>query len=119
MRRSVVAGMLVATMTAGGVGVAGAVPAGDPVAGSSDTGSAVIDAVQLGGVLGLFMAHLLSCNLLGSSASPCTPIGPISDDAPGSFDLDAATGSANVGSATVLSFLLCGIGSDLGSGYCP
>lgn len=119
MRKSVVAAMLVAAMTTGGSGVAAAAPAGEPVAGSSDTGSAVIDAAQLGGVLGLFMAHLLACNLLGSSATPCTPIGPIADDAPGSVDLGAATGSANAGSSSVVSFLLCGIGSDLGSGYCP
>ncbi|MFC6010978.1 hypothetical protein [Nocardia lasii] len=110
MRKSVVAGMLVAAMIGGAGGVASAEPARS---GSSDTGSAVVDAVQAGVMLATFMGHLLACNLTGSSAYPCTPIGPIADS--GSTEL----GSADPGSNFVLRWLLCEVGADVGSAYCP
>ncbi|WP_336081255.1 hypothetical protein [Nocardia sp. SSK8] len=73
MRRTLTAGLLVAALATGGSGIATAAPTAQ--SGSTDTGSALVDAAQVGALVALFGAHLLSCNLLGSSAAPCNPIG--------------------------------------------
>ncbi|MFJ2663993.1 hypothetical protein ACIO14_06555 [Nocardia fluminea] len=124
MWKTVVAGGLVGAALFGGGGIATAAPVEVADTGSAASGSAVYDALEV--VIGLPYYLFLRCPLgpaLGSTeCPPMSPIGPTGDEAPvydGSADLGALTGSANSGSATVTSFLLCGIGSDLGSGYCP